>query len=118
MQRRLLVSTLAVAVAAVLLLGIPLGFVLGRQQANDARAELIRRGQRPGARASRRGSANGLPVPVRQCAGQLHDRYVIVTENNGKPVRIGVRPPKGQRVGEHGQHRRPCGSRSGPTRPT
>ena len=32
MQRRLLISTLAVAVAAVLLLGLPLAFVLSRLQ--------------------------------------------------------------------------------------
>jgi signal transduction histidine kinase len=97
MQRRLLVSTLAVAVVAVLLFGLPLGFVLKGQQANDARAELIGEANRL-AQSLQAPAANGLPVPVKQRAGQLHDRYVIVTENNGKPVRIGVLPPKGQRV--------------------
>ena len=40
MQRRLLVSTLAVAVAAVLLLGMPLAFVVGRLRASEATQQL------------------------------------------------------------------------------
>ena len=36
MQRRLLISMIAVAVAAVLALGIPLGFVLRRLQVDEA----------------------------------------------------------------------------------
>jgi signal transduction histidine kinase len=99
MQRRLLVSTLAVAVAAVLLLGIPLGFVLGHQQANDAKAELIREANDL-AKSLQARVSTGLPPPVRQFAAQLSDRYVIVTENNSKPIRIGVRPPSHQTVGE------------------
>jgi hypothetical protein len=39
-QRRLLVSTLAVAVAAVLLLGVPLAFVGGGLRSKDATAQL------------------------------------------------------------------------------
>ena len=65
MQRRLLVSTLAVAVAAVLLLGIPLGFVLGHQQANDAKAELIREANDL-AKSLQARVSTGLPPPVRQ----------------------------------------------------
>src|SRR6185437_13688149 len=42
--------------------------------------------------------SNGLPPPIEQYAGRLRDRYVVVTENNGKPTRIGTRPPKGERV--------------------
>ncbi len=97
MQRRLLVSTLAVAVAAVLLLGIPLGFVLGRQQAINAKAELIKEANSLAQSLQTRVS-NGLPPPIEQYAGRLRDRYVVVTENNGKPTRIGTRPPKGERV--------------------
>ncbi|HEY5017317.1 MAG TPA: two-component sensor histidine kinase, partial [Streptosporangiaceae bacterium] len=42
MQRRLLISTLAVAVAAVLLLGLPLTFVLIRLQVSEASDQLSR----------------------------------------------------------------------------
>jgi signal transduction histidine kinase len=98
MQRRLLVSTLAVAVAAVLLLGIPLGFVLAHQQANDAKAELIKEANDL-AKSLQQRVSNGLPPPIRQYASQLSDRYVIVTES-GKATRVGVRPPSGQTVGE------------------
>jgi signal transduction histidine kinase len=96
-QRRLLVSTLAVAVAAVLLLGIPLGFVLGRQQVINAKAELIKEANSLAESLQQRAST-GLPPPVRQYAGRLRDRYVTVTVNNSKAVRVGVQPPKGQRV--------------------
>ena len=101
MQRRLLVSTLAVAVVAVLLFGIPLGFVLGHQQYNDAKAELIKEANNL-AQSLQTRAANGLPVPVKQYAGRLPDRYVVVTENNGKPIHTGVRPPKGERVSGSG----------------
>src|ERR1700722_14693080 len=99
MQRRLLVSTLAVAVVAVLLLGIPLGFVLGHQQASEATAELNKEANDL-AKSLQARISTGLPVPVRQFAAQLHDRYVIVSDHNSKPIRVGVRPPKGQRVSE------------------
>jgi len=39
MRRRLLISMLAVAIVAVLALGIPLGFVLGRLQVDEANQE-------------------------------------------------------------------------------
>jgi signal transduction histidine kinase len=96
-QRRLLVSTLAVAVAAVLLLGIPLGFVLGHQQEINAKAELIKEANSLAESLQTRVN-NGLPPPIEQYARRLRDRYVVVTENNGKPTRIGTRPPQGERV--------------------
>ena len=42
MRRRLLVSTLVVAVTAVLLLGIPLAFVLSRLQISAAQSQVKR----------------------------------------------------------------------------
>ncbi len=42
MQRRLLISTLAVAVGAVLLLGMPLAFVLSQLQLSQAASQLRR----------------------------------------------------------------------------
>ena len=43
MQRRLLISTLAVAVIAVLLFGLPLAFVLSRLQVDGVRDQLVNR---------------------------------------------------------------------------
>ena len=91
MQRRLLVSTLAVAVVAVLLFGLPLGFVLRHRAANDARADLFHMAQQLGDSLQVRIST-GLPAAAQQFAGRLRGRYVVVTENNGKPMHIGVRP--------------------------
>src|SRR5215472_9199193 len=45
MRRRLLISMLAVAIAAVLALGIPLGYVLGKLQVDDATQALHRDAQ-------------------------------------------------------------------------
>src|SRR5580700_10694117 len=45
MQRRLLISMIAVAVAAVLALGLPLGFVLTRLQFDEANQQLHRDAQ-------------------------------------------------------------------------
>ena len=61
MQRRLLISMLAVAVAAVLLLGIPLGFVLGRLQVNEATQQLRHDADDARHRAAGTGSDAGLP---------------------------------------------------------
>ena len=98
MQRRLLVSTLAVAVVAVLLFGIPLGYVWGRQQRDDAKAELLREANNLALSLSTP-SAIGLPPPARQRAAQLRNRYVVITENS-KKIRVGVRPPADQTVSE------------------
>jgi signal transduction histidine kinase len=92
MQRRLLVSTLAVAVAAVLLLGLPLAFVLGRQAVNDARGDL--RNQAAALANSLQDEAsNGLPVAARQFAAKMSGRYVVIKQSSGPPIRVGTRPP-------------------------
>jgi signal transduction histidine kinase len=96
MQRRLLVSTLAVAVVAVLLFGIPLGYVWGKQQGENAQAELIREANNLAVSLSTP-SAIGLPLPARQRAEQLKNRYVVITENN-KKIRVGASPPSNEIV--------------------
>jgi signal transduction histidine kinase len=96
MQRRLLVSTLAVAVVAVLLFGIPLGYVWGKQQGENAQAELIREANNLALSLSTP-SAIGLPLPARQRAEQLKNRYVVITENN-KKIRVGSPPPSNEMV--------------------
>jgi signal transduction histidine kinase len=91
-QRRLLISTLAVAVAAVLLLGLPLAFVLSRLQVSEASSEL-RRDALTLARALQERKGDGLPPDSAQAARSLPDRYVVITQRDGISVAEGARPP-------------------------
>jgi signal transduction histidine kinase len=97
-QRRLLVSTLAVAVAAVLLLGLPLAFVLSHLQVNDARSELRGDATTLATNLQQRVDA-GLPAAASQRASlvvkSLAGGYVVIRQDGGDPVRIGHKPPPG-----------------------
>lgn len=95
MQRRLLISMLAVAIVAVLALGIPLAFVLSRLRVDDVRQGLQHEAQfLAGQLQSRYAHESPLPVPVTQIARDP-DRYVLVWENYSQtPVHTGVRPPR------------------------
>jgi signal transduction histidine kinase len=102
MQRRLLISMLAVAVVAVLALGVPLAFVLGRLQVDDANQELQHDAKDLATSLQTRYNQiapMGLFVPVGEMAHDLTDRYVVVWENSPtgqviKVVRVGSAPPK------------------------
>jgi signal transduction histidine kinase len=91
-QRRLLISTLAVAVVAVLLLGVPLGFVLSRLQTSEASSEL-RRDAHTLARTLQERRDDGLPVGAVQVGRSLPDRYVIIVPDDAPRISVGVRPP-------------------------
>jgi signal transduction histidine kinase len=91
-QRRLLISTLAVAVAAVLLLGLPLAVVLSELQVSEASAEL-RRDAQTLARALQERKNDGLPVDAAQAGRSLPDRYVIIVQHHALRISAGVRPP-------------------------
>lgn len=94
MQRRLLISMLAVAVAAVLALGIPLAFVLGRLQLDNAAAALHRDAQTIATTLEERFSS-GLGVDgmyAKRVARELSDRYVRVSENGTVLATVGTRP--------------------------
>jgi len=83
MQRRLLISMLAVAIVAVLALGIPLAFVLGRLQVNEADQSLHGDAQAV-VRALIERNGDGLPIGPTYAARQarsLSDRYVVITES-------------------------------------
>ena len=77
MQRRLLVSTLAVAVAAVLLLGLPLAFVLSRLRVTEASQQLRRDATTLASGLQQRVDA-GLPADADGFARSLTDRYVVI----------------------------------------
>jgi len=91
-QRRLLISTLAVAVLAVLLLGVPLGFLVTRQRASEANqqvrhdAALIATGLQDRVDA-------GLPPDAVQMGKSLSDRYVIISQRGGGQITVGTSPP-------------------------
>ncbi|HEY2080068.1 MAG TPA: HAMP domain-containing sensor histidine kinase [Streptosporangiaceae bacterium] len=98
MQHRLLISMLAVAVVAVLALGIPLAFVLGRLQVDDAK-QLLLRDAHDVALILQERSDSLQPVGrvgAAQAAKTQPDRYVVVREDLlGRTVVLattGVRP--------------------------
>ncbi len=94
MQRRLLISMVAVAIAAVLALGIPLGFVLGRLQVDDATQALHRDAQVLATNLYQRWEAQ-LPIDdsyAAQLGRALTGRYVIVEENGRVIAKTGVQP--------------------------
>jgi signal transduction histidine kinase len=93
MQRRLLISMLAVAVVAVLALGIPLGFVLGRLQADQASQELHTNAQDIARDLSER-AGTGLPLDGEQLARYYTHRYVQIWRQGYLIVHSGTRPPK------------------------
>ncbi|MGO8959852.1 MAG: ATP-binding protein [Streptosporangiaceae bacterium] len=91
MRRRLLISMIAVAVAAVLALGTPLAFVLHRLQLDEVSQSL---------QNDAHGVATTLyerltyapPIDAEQAARVLSDRYVVIKENGTTLYRGGVRP--------------------------
>ena len=85
MQRRLLISTLAVAVAAVLLLGLPLGFFVTRQRTSEADQQVHHDAALIATGLQDRFDA-GLPPDTRQMAKSLSDRYVIISQRQGGRV--------------------------------
>jgi signal transduction histidine kinase len=92
-QRRLLISTLAVAVVAVLLLGLPLAVVLSRLQGNEASAQLSRDATTVARQLQERANA-GLPPDAAQVGRSLTDRYVVIRQDGNRPVHVGARPPR------------------------
>jgi signal transduction histidine kinase len=100
MQRRLLISMLAVAIVAVLALGVPLAFVLGRLQVDDANQTLHRDAQTVATELSER-SSTSLPITAGyagELARALSHRYVVIQKNvAGKEIPLttsGARPSR------------------------
>ena len=92
MRRRLLVSTLAVAVAAVLLLGVPLAFVISRLQVTEATSE-VRRDASTLARELQERADSGLPANAAQVGRSLPDRYVVIKQYSVGRTAVGTEPP-------------------------
>jgi signal transduction histidine kinase len=91
-QRRLLISTLVVAVVAVLLLGVPLAFDLSRLRVGQASQELRHEASIIATGLQNRENA-GLPPDPAQAARTLASRYVTIVERGGGRVTAGTKPP-------------------------
>jgi len=101
MRRRLLSSTLVVAVIAVLLLGVPLGIVVSRlivdEAAQELRAEATRLvGEVEYARIQ------DTPLDPQQLAQKYPDRYIQIFERGNPPKAtvVGTPPPSGEQMTE------------------
>jgi signal transduction histidine kinase len=95
-QRRLLISTLAVAVISILLLGLPLAFALGRLEAASVRGQLNHDAQTL-ARFLQDRANEGFPNGDSSFARSINDRFVVIQEQVGsqkvKTFTAGTRPP-------------------------
>jgi signal transduction histidine kinase len=93
-QRRLLISMIAVAVAAVLALGVPLAFVLGRLYVDEANQQLNRDAERVAIDLQER-QDTGLPLGLRREAQGPASKYgyVQIKELGITEVTVGSRPP-------------------------
>jgi signal transduction histidine kinase len=103
-RRRLLISTVAVAVAAVLLFGVPLVFALGRLQASAA-SEQLRRDASTLARTLQDRMNDGAAVDAAQAGRSLPDRYVIIAQRGARQVTGGIRPPAHETISAQGATR-------------
>ena len=100
MQRRLLISTLAVAVVAVLLFGLPLAFVLTRLQVDQVRAELAD-DARTVARDLQVHRDVGLAPP--KLDHLLPGRYIVVQQTHESTRTVGTKPPSSHHLSGTGK---------------
>jgi signal transduction histidine kinase len=98
-QRRLLISTLVVAVVAVLLLGVPLAFDLSRLRTGEASQQLRRDASTAATGLQERVDA-GLPPDATEIGRSLPDRYVIIVQRSVGRVTTGTKPPAGHTITE------------------
>jgi len=100
MRRRLLFSTLAVAVTAVLLFGVPLAFVLRQLQVTVAQDQ-VQRDATTLAKTLENRVRSGVPpslTDAEDAARSLPDRYVSITQDGGQSYHTGTLPPRGSAI--------------------
>jgi hypothetical protein len=96
-RRRLLISTLVVSVTAVVLLGVPLAFVIGRLQLSEAAAQ-VRRDAATLALSLQEQVKAKVPVTANEVGRSLPDRYVIIIHHGVGRITVGRRPPHGHTI--------------------
>ena len=87
----MLISMLAVVVIAVLLLGVPLGFLVARQRTSDATKQVRHDATVLATGLQERVNA-GLPPDANQVGKSLSDRYVVIKERGGPRTTVGTAP--------------------------
>ena len=100
MRRRLLFSTLAVAVTAVVLFGVPLAFVLRQLQVTVAEDQ-VQRDATTVARTLENRIRSGIGFNVADAASaarSLPDRYVSIVQDGNQLYSTGSLPPRGNAV--------------------
>jgi signal transduction histidine kinase len=100
MRRRLLFSSLAVAVTAVVLFGVPLAFVLRQLQVSVA-VDQVQRDASTVAKTLQNRIRAGVGTNVGDAADaarSLPDRYVSIIQNGSLIYRTGDLPPRGDAV--------------------
>lgn len=97
MRRRLLLSTLAVAVVAILLLGIPLAYATNRLIHEEAQQSLEREASAVLAGVQFRWESK-QPITGAQIEGEFPGRYIVVTLPDETTVTAGAKPPKGEHL--------------------
>ena len=103
MRSRLLFSTLAVAVTAVLLFGLPLAFVMSRLQVNVARDQ-VQRDATTVARTLQNRVRSDLPADITDAADaakSLPDRYVSIIKDGERAQVFGHPPPRDEAIVAH-----------------
>jgi len=98
-QRRLLISTLVVAVVAVLLLGVPLAFEESRLRVSQASQQLRRDASYAATGLQERLDA-GLPADATEVGRSLPDRYVTIVQRGEGQITTGTKPPAGHTITE------------------
>src|SRR5260370_13828282 len=97
MRRCLLSSPLAVAVAAVPLLGMLLAVVLSRLEVNEAGQQLERDATMVAKGMQYRQEAH-KPTDPQEIARTLPDRYVIIKRSGVQTITLGQKPPRGSSI--------------------
>src|SRR5258708_4506717 len=97
MRRRLLLSTLAVAVVAILLLGIPLAYATNRLIHEEAQQSLEREAAAVLAGVQFRWESK-QPITGAQIEGEFPGRYIVVTLPDEATVTVGAKPPTGEHL--------------------
>src|SRR5512139_441550 len=95
MRRRLLLSTLAVAIAAILSLGIPLAYASQKLVYEEAEQALERETATILAGSQLRWESE-QPITSEQIAREYPGRYIVIDLPDGSQVTAGTKPPHGK----------------------
>jgi signal transduction histidine kinase len=91
-RRRLLISTLLVAVTAVLLLGVPLAVVMSRLVTDEA-AQQLQRDANTAATVLQGRATNGEREDYQEIQDSLVGDYIIISRKGQRAVDLGIPPP-------------------------